>query len=99
MAEYPEHKKLLAIKDESQAIGELLEMGLPSMGIHLCEVHKGLTTDRWFPTHRSIQSILAEWFGIDQNKIEAEKRQMLDELRTMNASQPAKSEVDPERSR
>lgn len=34
---------------------------------------------------RSITTLLAEFFEIDQNKIEAEKRAMLDEIRAANA--------------
>lgn len=77
--EYPEHEKLEAVKDMSQAIGEFLDFGLPSMGIHLCEVDE--ETDRWFPVHRSIQSILAEYFGTDQNRLDEEKRAMLEAMR------------------
>ncbi len=34
---------------------------------------------RWYP--RPIQDLLAEFFNIDRDKIETEKRQMLDEIR------------------
>lgn len=40
--------------------------------------------EEWWPAHRSIQSILAEYFEIDLDKIEDEKRQMLEEMRAMN---------------
>lgn len=40
---------------------------------------------QWYPTRRSIQTILAEYFCIDQKKIDAEKEQMLDALREANA--------------
>lgn len=39
----------------------------------------------WVPTHRSIQSVLAEYFGIDQKKIDAEKDAMLRAMRKANA--------------
>lgn len=110
MSEYPEHEKQAAVLEQSQAIGEFLDNGLPTMGLVLyqkitrpCEAdHKcsrsrwhsdeelativdgRVQIEEWWPTHRSIQSILAEYFGIDLDKIEAEKRQMLDELRAMN---------------
>jgi hypothetical protein len=32
----------------------------------------------WRPTFRTIQSMLAEYFGIDQDKLAAEKQAMLD---------------------
>lgn len=37
--------------------------------------------ERWRPTHRSISSILAEYFGIDQDAIDREKEAMLAALR------------------
>lgn len=39
----------------------------------------------WLPTRRTIQAILAEHFGIDQKKIDAEKEQMLSALREAHA--------------
>lgn len=36
------------------------------------------------PAMRTIQSILAEYFDIDQSKIDAEKEQMLEEMRALN---------------
>jgi len=78
MSDYPEHDKLAAIKDQSQLFGEFLDFDLPLMGLTLCETDEN---GRLWPTSRSIQSILAELFGIDQDKIDAEKQQMLDALR------------------
>lgn len=76
-SQYPEHEKLSAISAESQAIGQFLDEGTYT----LCEVDK---YDRFVPVGKSIQEILADYFGIDLNKIEAEKRQMLDEIRGAN---------------
>jgi hypothetical protein len=117
MPEYPEHEKLAAVKDQSQAIGEFLDFGLSRIGGGLvlyehvtrgCECSSCLQgagyRDRWHteeekatcvdgvvqiadcqPTFRTIDSILTDYFDIDQDKIEAEKRAMLDKLREMNA--------------
>lgn len=41
--------------------------------------------ERWWPTRRSVQSILAEWFGIDQKKLDEEKEAMLEAIRAVNA--------------
>jgi hypothetical protein len=89
--EYPEHDRLAAIQHESQAIGEFLEMG----GYTLCELRtfteplddepNGRTYEtrpQFAPVTKSIQQILADWFQIDLNKIEAEKRAMLDAIRS-----------------
>ena len=120
---YPEHEKLRAVSDESQAIGEFLDVGLGRMGLSLAEIrpagNNGKQQFRWkgsgrhparyatwddyidgkaetnpdyeswgesyVPASRSIQAILAGYFEIDLDKIEAEKRAMLDALRAMNA--------------
>ncbi len=80
MAEYPEHEKMRAVKKRSQIIGEFLEE-LSGIGLTLCE-----STDHfecpWTPTGKSTQQVLAQYFKIDLDKIEKEKRAMLDELRS-----------------
>jgi hypothetical protein len=74
---YPEHEKLAKVSDESQAIGEFLDLGRWT----LCEL-------RQFEERRDpqlvavdIQAALAEYFGIDRAALEREKRAMLDALR------------------
>lgn len=76
---YPEHRKLTKIADKSQAIGEFMDW----LG-----QEKGYTLAKWserenelVPQNRPIRYLLAEYFDIDENKIEAEKRQMLQALR------------------
>lgn len=83
MSKYPEHDKLHAIKDQSQAIGEFLDFFLPTQGIVLME--KQPRYDDYVPIRRSIHSLLAAFFGIDQDKIDAEKEAMLEEIRESNA--------------
>jgi hypothetical protein len=115
-ARYPEHAKLAKVGEESQAIGEFIDFGMPRLGLNFyaeyevdCECracgdsrarhfhteeelatavvdeHGRITTPvkykKMLPATKSIQAILAEYFGIDQDKIEAEKRAMLEELR------------------
>lgn len=66
--DFPEHAKLEQIMDLSQAIGEFLDS-------HSC---------CWTPCGKhpsSIQGVLAQHFGIDQDKLEQEKRQMLEVIR------------------
>jgi hypothetical protein len=81
MTNYPEHEKLSAVKDKSQAIGEFLDIFLPRQGIVLMEHTE---YGDYVPTHRSITSLLAEFFDIDQAKLDAEKEAMLDALRAAN---------------
>lgn len=83
---YPEHEKLHKIKDQSQTIGQFLEW-TGEKGWHLAEYveeYEELDWDMLMPIRRSITDLLAEYFGIDQNRLEAEKRQMLDEIRAEN---------------
>lgn len=76
----PEHDKLDAVKDASQAIGEFIDYGAAEQGLTLCETHRN---GRLYPTSRSIPAILARYFAIDQDKLEAEKQAMLDALRAV----------------
>jgi hypothetical protein len=77
---YPEHTKLKAIQKQSQAVGEFLEW-LNSEGFWIC---KRGPRDEYWPTSRRMQSLLAEHFEIDENKIDAEKEAMIEECRAMN---------------
>lgn len=78
MGDYPEHDKLHQVKDETQAAGEFIEW-LGSRGIFLACYPEGHNFPRSVET--PITTLLAEWTGIDQNKLEAEKRQMLEAIR------------------
>lgn len=80
--DYPEHEKLHAVVEESQACGEFYDW-LQSKGYTLCESDER-NPERFWPVHRPITDLLAERFGIDQEKLEDEKRAMLDELRALN---------------
>jgi hypothetical protein len=79
VSDYPEHDKLAAISDESQVIGEFLE----TCGYELSEWNDDLEEFR--PVRGGTNRILAKHFGIDLDKIEEEKRAMLDTMRTANA--------------
>lgn len=76
MSDYPEHDKLKAISEESQTIGAFLD----NSEYHICEYDE--RHGRFFPAPKSITQILADYFDIDLNKIEEEKRQMLESLRS-----------------
>lgn len=75
---YPEHEKLSAVREQSQAIGEFLD----TSGYTLCEWHD--EGAEFYPVHASIERVLAAYFDINLDEIETEKRQMLDALRKMN---------------
>jgi len=72
----PELDRLSAISEKSHIIGGFLEW--------LCEDHTICVWDEpgeYFPTHKSIEKLLAEYFNIDLKKVEKEKSALLDTLR------------------
>ena len=75
---YPEHARLVKIVPQSHAIGEFVEW-LNAKGIHLAEWDE----ERLYTLSTPITTLLAEFFEIDQCKIETEKRAMLDVCREM----------------
>lgn len=86
-AEYPEHEKLRAVKDRSQTIGEFLEEWCAARRMALCELvdvgSGGEPVLEYVPVYNTTR-LLAEFFEIDLDRIEAEKRTMLDLLRKAN---------------
>lgn len=78
MTQYPEHEKLEKISDKSQACGEFLDW-LSSEGISLCSWHE--RDEQYYQDPRTITDLLADYFDIDLDKIENEKRDMLGRLR------------------
>ena len=111
--EYPEHEKLKAVHDQSQAIGEFMEW-LGGKGLSLGAYHKhtegcknpdwhkgvnegkqwidedwvtqyrcGAQTDQFVYVGMDIEAKLAEFFEIDRDKLEQEKRAMLQKQREL----------------
>jgi hypothetical protein len=75
---YPECEKLSAARPKSQVIGEFLEWLASEKEIHLDQSVR-------------LEDLLAEFFGIDQNKLEKERRMMLDNLREGHAEREKKA--------
>lgn len=76
----PECDKLLAVSAKSQDLGEFLDWFL-----HF----KGMTPSIWVgselrPLKIDINQVLAEYFEIDLNKVESERRAILDQLGSQN---------------
>ena len=78
--EYSEHNKQAKVLDAAQTIGEFLDYS----GYVLAQYKEieGFRDPQLVPVTTSISRVLAEYFDIDLNKIEQEKRQMLESLRT-----------------
>ena len=72
--EYPEHAKMRAVQDMTQAAGEFLDW-LDERGFALtCRATGHEST-------KTIQEWMAEWQGIDMAEIRRERQVMLDDLR------------------
>jgi hypothetical protein len=76
----PELDKMLRVKDESQAIGEFIEW-LGANGMWIGEyVDLGYREPRGVPVSKTINGLLADFYGIDMQKIEQERRAILAEI-------------------
>lgn len=73
---YPQHEKLNTVKDQSQAIGDFLEWLHSEKGIILASY--GNSNMNWLaPNGTAKDRLLAEYFEIDIDELESEKRAML----------------------
>jgi hypothetical protein len=84
---WPEHDKQSAVKDTSQAIGEFVDW-LATQGIYLLRFNSPTAASSCDHTHPvELRRLLAEFFDIDLDVINAEKEAMIDTLRAMNRPQ------------
>jgi rubrerythrin len=96
-SDYPEHQKLQAVRERSQAIGTFLEW-LLSKGFRLAKwmkvpdedpwADKGAEVDELVQQSIDIEKILAEFYEIDLNKLEKEKQAMLEYIRKQQKADP-----------
>jgi hypothetical protein len=100
--ELPEHERLHKIADKSQEIGTFLNW-LDEQGIYLsrehrhtdacwsneCRLRDGQLTRYYEP----IQKLLARFYGIDLDKLEREKREILADIRKQRASRQIDKEL------
>lgn len=77
MGYYPECEKMIKVKEESQNIGEFIDW-LYTRYMHIAFYDE---EGNLHPALISTEKLLAEYFNIDLDKVEKEKRQMLEELR------------------
>lgn len=80
--EYPECERLVSVSKESQALGEFLDWLIQDKGIVLCNRTGNRIDNLWAPQLQSIEAILAEYFHIDLERVEEERRQILEEIRS-----------------
>lgn len=79
--ETPEHEKLAKIQKESQTCGEFMDWLFSEKKIILAKYDGELGHERLWPSGAVVVDLLAEFFGIDQSKIEDEKRALLAAIR------------------
>jgi len=85
---HPECDKALAVKADCQIIGQFLEWVYNSKGYEFgVWAEEGDYSEGLSPTNSKIDDLLAEYFEIDQKKIEEEKLALLAEIRRRNNSQ------------
>lgn len=77
----PQLDKMRSVKEDSQKLSTFIDW-LTEQGMPICEK---ITDDRYgaemAPITISIERLLARYFEIDLNKVEDERRSLLDELR------------------
>lgn len=90
MTDYPEHDKMQAMRSELDAVSEFLELlyagEIKYGGWRLYLAYDIVDGHGFAACEPDIADLLAQWSGIDQNKLEVEKRQMLDKIRSENGA-------------
>jgi len=86
--EYPEHEKMMAVKQESNTIGNFLDWLYHEKKYSICywEESEGngvsYMPERYYSIRQSFNDLLADFFDIDLKKVEEEKDVMLDQIRS-----------------
>lgn len=84
MSTYPEHDKMEAAQPAARVIGEFLEWMTGPRGLEIVRYQRGNRVT--VPV--DIETLLYQYFEIDRDKIEAEKQQILDDIRAADESKP-----------
>lgn len=78
---YPESWKLSRTASERDAIVEFLEWAAREKSAHLCLHPLAGDSNQFHPLHTTAQALAHEFLGIDEAKLEAERRAMLEAIR------------------
>ena len=82
---YPECEKLQKVKDKSQAIGVFLDWIRNEKEISFCKWQEDeediAEGTGYYPIFTDTEKLLAEFFEIDLDKVEEERRTILENLR------------------
>lgn len=77
--ETPECQRLSDVQTESNIIGEFLDWLTYDKQYEICERYA--TTEAYLPVHETTNKLLAEYFEINLDKVEKERRELLEWLR------------------
>lgn len=72
-------KQSRAIRDGAHRIGKFLDWA-EGQGLHLCEWQEGIGGGRWYE-RSNFQKVIADFYDIDLDKIEAERLALLEWVR------------------
>jgi hypothetical protein len=75
----PEVEKMSEVTGDSQTIGAFLDWLRNERGLAICEADED--TGYYYPYRATIEELLAEYFNIDLDRAEQEKRAILRRLR------------------
>lgn len=76
----PENDQMKANQDQSQPIGEFLDWLQNEKKIVLCKWDEKISEHHPQPVYTNIETLLAEYFGVDLKKAEKERKAILDNL-------------------
>lgn len=74
--------RLVAVSDESQRLGEFLDW-LEEQGYHICTYTEPSVDEEefFYPIGTNFEKLLAQHYGIDLDKVERERRAVLEYIR------------------
>lgn len=83
MSKYPECEKMEKTKDKSQLCGEFLDyLQSKYYMMEKTEPHDDMYVPIGYSSYINVKKVLAEFFEIDLEEVEKEKRQIFEELRS-----------------
>lgn len=86
MADYPEHEKLTALNGANDTVGDFITW-LRENNMVICGWDEDWDGDLTYnPTFKRTETLIAEFFGINERTLENEKQQMLDEMRAAQSA-------------
>lgn len=86
VGQYPELDKMKAAREKSAILSDFLDW-MNENGIRLCRNnpdHYWAKGGEYYQITESYEQLLAQYFNIDLNKVEEERRRILDEQRALN---------------